>query len=262
MPIGTSLSGQVAVITGASRGIGFAIADALARNGAHLVLLATNADRLREAREQLQRHAVSVETMVVDIRFEEQCHASVEAVIERFGQVDILVNSAAIYKVAPFLDHSKELFADIFDVNMYGTVYMMQAVLPSMLARKYGRIINISSAAGKWAHLNQTAYSMSKHAVIGLTRCAALEYARTGITVNAICPGMVQTEMADQLLEERSRLSALPAEDIRAQLIDRIPVGRFIDPDEIAALATYLASADAGGITGQSIMIDGGVHYI
>jgi 3-hydroxybutyrate dehydrogenase len=256
------LAGQAAIVTGASRGIGFGIARELAREGANLLLVATSEERLAAAKVQLSSIQVRVETFAADLAERANCQHAVTRAIELFGNVDILVNCAAIYKAAPFLDYAAEDFERILQVNLHGPVHMMQAVLPHMVERSYGRVINVASTAGKWASRNQSAYNVSKHAVVGLTRCTAMEFAPHGVTVNAICPGMVQTDLSDQFLREHAQVGKTTPEAVRADLLKRIPEGRFLDIAECGHLAVYLASRESQGMTGQSILLDGGMLYV
>jgi NAD(P)-dependent dehydrogenase (short-subunit alcohol dehydrogenase family) len=138
----------------------------------------------------------------------------------------------------------------------------MQAVMPHMISRKYGKILNVASTAGKWASSKQAAYNAAKHGVVGLTRCVALEMAANGITVNAICPGMVQTDLLSQYLDDYAARGFGSAEAMHDDLVKRIPIGRFVEIAECGHLAVYLASPESDGMTGQSILLDGGVHYV
>ena len=151
-----------------------------------------------------------------------------------------MVNNAGVYRGKSFLEYSAADFQDMLDVNLFGVLHFTQACLPGMQARRHGRIINMASTAGKWGSRNQSAYNVSKHAVVGLTRCVALEASPFAVTVNAICPGFIQTDM------------------VKAALT-RVPLGRVLAPDEIAGLAVYLGSHESSGMTGQSIHIDGGM---
>lgn len=256
------LAGQTAIITGASRGIGLAIAQAFAAEGARLLLVATKVANLEDAKTALANSGAQVETMAADVGDAASCREVVSKAEALLGGVDILVNGAAVYKAAPFLSYRPEDFEEILRVNLYGTIHMMQAVLPAMVERKYGRVVNVASTAGKWASRNQSPYNTSKHAVIGLTRCTALEFATSGVTVNALCPGMVQTDLADQLLREHAALGATDPESVRADLLRRIPQARFLDPQECGSLAVYLASRESRGMTGQSIVLDGGMLFV
>jgi NAD(P)-dependent dehydrogenase (short-subunit alcohol dehydrogenase family) len=256
------LKGCAALITGGSRGIGFGIAREFARNGADLLLVATNHAKLEHARDELAAMGGRVEVFAADVGDRAACEDAVRQALSRFSRLDILVNSAATYKAASFLNYAPEDFERLLKVNLHGPIHLTQAALPHMVERGYGRIINVASTAGKWASANQSAYNISKHGLIGLTRCTAMEFASKGVTVNAICPGMVQTDLADQFLAEHAALSASTPETVRSELMKRIAQGRFLDIAECGHLAVYLASREAQGMTGQSILLDGGMLYV
>jgi NAD(P)-dependent dehydrogenase (short-subunit alcohol dehydrogenase family) len=254
------LSGRVALISGSSRGIGLAIAQAYAREGAKLCLLATKAPDLTHMASTLQIDEKDLMTAGVDVRDEQACHDIVDQVMVRWGQLDVLVNNAGIYKARPFLEYEPDDFRDLFEVNLMGTVHLTHAALPSMLSRQSGRIINIASSAGKAGSRNQSAYNVSKHAVVGLTRCLALETATRGVTVNAICPGLTQTDMVDTLNTSFANAAGVSAEQMLQSILTRVPMNRLLHVDEIAGMAVYLGSSESSGMTGQAISIDGGMQ--
>ena len=253
------LAGQVALITGASRGIGLAIARALAADGADLCLAATRADGLARADAELADMPGARHLEVLDITDRAAVRAAVERTLARFGRIDILVNNAGIHIARGFLDHDPADFQRLLDVNLFGVIHMTQAVLPGMLERGSGRIINIASTAGRWGSRNQAGYNTSKHAVLGLTRCVALEVAARGITVNAICPGFVDTDMLGGIKREYGQMGIDGEAAIGGMLATRVPMGRAMRADEIAGLARYLASPACSGMTGQALTIDGGM---
>ena len=253
------LDGSVAMVTGASRGIGLAIAQAYAAEGAKLCLVATGRDRLEQVQASLGLPAERTMVLPVDVSDRDACFDAVERIEQRFGRLDALVNNAGIYLSRTFLDYEAQDFQRLLDVNLFGVIHLMQAALPRMQARGYGRIVNIASTAGKWGSRNQSAYNVSKHAVVGLTRCVALEAAATGVTVNAICPGFVQTDMVENLKREYAAIAGADADAIVRAALARVPMGRVLDPAEIAGLAVYLGSRESSGMTGQSILVDGGM---
>jgi NAD(P)-dependent dehydrogenase (short-subunit alcohol dehydrogenase family) len=250
------MTDTVALITGASRGIGEAIAQSYAAEGARLCLAATDRARLEAVKASLGLPEDQVMVLPLDVTDREACFAAVEAVEARFGRIDTLVNNAGIYKSLTFLDYAPQDFQKLLDVNLFGVINLMQAALPRMQSRSYGRIVNIASTAGKWGSRNQSAYNVSKHAVVALTRCVALEAAASGVTVNAICPGFVQTDMVETL---KRGYAAAAGDQAVAAALARVPIGRVLEPTEIASLAIYLGSRESGGMTGQSILIDGGM---
>ncbi len=260
--MGDRLAGRVAVISGASRGIGLAIAKAYAAEGASLCLLATTDKGLASATEALSIDAARVMSLAVDVRDEAACADAVAQTVARWGRIDVLVNNAGIYRAKQFLEYSKQDFQDLLDVNLFGVIHLTQAALPHMIESQYGRIVNIASSAGKWSSRNQSAYNVSKHAVVGLTRCVALETASKGVTVNAICPGFVQTDMVEALKTEVAKSAGLSAEQMMQMALSRVPMGRFMEVDDITGLALYLGSQESAGMTGQSISIDGGMVVV
>jgi NAD(P)-dependent dehydrogenase (short-subunit alcohol dehydrogenase family) len=254
------LNNSVALITGASRGIGAAIAQAFAKEGASLCLIARHQAGLDALAAQLPLHSsAKLMTLVLDVTNREACFQAVTNTLQHFGQIDTLVNNAGIYKSQPFLNYAASDFQDMLDVNFFGVLHLMQACLPHMQARQKGSIINIASTAGKWGSRNQSAYNVSKHAVVGLTRCVALEASPYQVTVNAICPGFVETDMLDELRTQASMSAGISADDFDKAALSRVPLGRMMRPEEIASMAVFLASANGTGMTGQSIHMDGGM---
>ena len=256
------LQGLNALVTGASRGIGRAIALAYAREGANLALAATSEAALEEVQAQCQALAPGIRTVVVamDIAERAACFAGVATALQALGSLDVMVNAAGIYIGKPFLEYTEDDFRRQLDVNLHGNVSLMQAVLPSMIERKRGAIVNLASTAGKWASMNQSAYNVSKHAVVGLTRCVAQEMGTRGIRVNAICPGLVQTDMLTQgfgIVEGDA-----PPDATRFPILQRVAMRRVLQADEIAGLAVFLGSAESSGMTGQSLLVDGGMLYV
>lgn len=262
MSKGNRLNGRTALITGGNGGIGLGIAEAFVREGASVMIAGTKVQKLEDAKATLQPHGQRVEATQIDVSDRGACFDLVNRTVATFGKLDILVNGAAVYIPRAFVDYTPEQFTQVMDVNLWGPVQLMQAALPHMLKQKYGKIINISSTAGKWASKNQSAYNMAKHAMIGLTRCVALEHAAHGITVNAICPGLVQTDLVDQFEREHAELNHTTPEVIHADLMKRVPQGRFLDVSECGHLAIYLASSESDGMTGQSILLDGGMLFV
>lgn len=259
---GDRLKGRSAIVTGGNGGIGLGIAQEFVNQGADVIIAGTNADKLAKAKTQLDASGQRVETFQIDVSDRDACFALVNRAIELFGKLDILVNCAAVYIPKSFLDYSPEEFSRVQAVNLHGPFHMMQAALPHMLEKQYGKIINIASTAGKWASKNQSAYNVAKHGLVGMTRCVALEQATNGITVNAICPGLVQTDLIDQFETEHAALNNTTPDVIRANLMSRVAQGRFLDTSECGHLAVYLASSESDGMTGQSLLLDGGMLFV
>ena len=178
---------------------------------------------------------------------------------DRRKGVDILVNNAGIYIGKPFVNYDLEDLDRVMNVNLRAVFQLTQLAVRHMLERGGGKIVNIASTAGKWESPNQAVYNISKHAVVGLTRCAALETANKGINVNAICPGFVSTGMFDNLQAAADGLG-ITVEQLQHTIVSRVPMGRLVHPQEIGHLAVYLASSESDGMTGQSIPISGGMR--
>ena len=253
------LKDKVALITGGGRGIGRAIAFAFAREGARIAVLARTAEQIERVAAEVAS-VCGVETMYAecDVSIKESVEHAFMTVRERFGRLDILVNNAGIAESAPLVRTSDEMWERHISTNLNGTFFCSRAALPFMIEHGWGRIINIASIAGKTGAPYISAYTASKHGVIGLTRSVALEVATRGITVNAICPGYVETDMATQAIENIKAKTAKTAEEALDILERMSPQNRLITPEEVAALAVLLASEEGRGINGQAINVDGG----
>jgi NAD(P)-dependent dehydrogenase (short-subunit alcohol dehydrogenase family) len=255
------LAGRAALVTGASRGIGRAIALRYAEEGADLFLTATNRAKLEETRQLAAAHGRRVVTHLADVSERAAVEAMVGEAVKALGRIDVLVNNAGVYKAARLVDTTPEDFDRIMKVNLYGAFNVMQLVLRHMQARRSGKVVNIASTAGKWMSMNQSAYNASKHALVGLTRCAGLELGPLGVNVNAICPGFVETDMLEEF-RAHGELLGVPFEKVKEAGLARVPLRRFLKPEEIAHLAVYLGSGESDGMTGQSILIDGGMLVV
>jgi meso-butanediol dehydrogenase/(S,S)-butanediol dehydrogenase/diacetyl reductase len=255
---GGRLRGRTALITGASRGIGRAIAVRYAAEGADLFIAATNRAALEETKGLAEAEGAKVVVHTVDVRERAAVEAMVAAAAQAFGGIDVLINNAGVYKAARLVDTTPEDFDRIIQVNLYGAFHVLQFALRHMQARGRGKVVNIASTAGKWMSLNQSAYNASKHALVGLTRCAGLEMGPLGINVNAICPGFVETDMLEEF-RAHGEILGVPFEQVKAAGLARVPLRRFLKPEEIAHLAVYLGSSESDGMTGQSILLDGGM---
>lgn len=253
------LAGRRAIITGASRGIGRAIAERYAEEGADLFLVATGLPQLEPVREAVAAQGGRITLYAADVSDRDQVETMIAAAAQSMGGLDVLVNNAGIYKAARFIDYTPEDFDRVQKVNTYGVFHAMQFALRHMQAAGGGKIVNVASTAGKWESMNQGAYNTSKHAVVGMTRCAALEHARDGITINAICPGFVETDMIGEF-DAHAAINNVSVEQLKAGLLSRVPMGRMLQPVEIAHLAVYLGSSESDGMTGQTITISGGMR--
>ena len=194
--------------------------------------------------------------MACDVSDDSSVKEMADRVHEMFGGVDIVVNNAGIHAAGRFMDIEPETYSRLYEVNVVGIVRISQAFLPGMLERGRGSVVNIASTAGLFESPGQAPYNASKHGAVGLTRCMALELAATGVTCNAICPGFVDTPMLDGFAD----LVGAESEELRAQLAQRTPMGRILDPSEIADLAVYLGSDESSGMTGQTMAISNGMR--
>jgi len=254
------LQNRIALITGGGRGIGRAIALAFAREGAQVAVAARTLEQVEAvAREIAERFSTSSLVVVCDVSNAESVASMFAGVEEKFGRgPDILVNNAGIAESAPLTKTDDELWQRHLAINLSGTFYCTRAALPQMIERGWGRVLNIASIAGKTGAPYIAAYSASKHGVLGLTRSAALEVAAKGITVNAICPGYVDTDMTTRGIENITKKTGLSADEAMESIKKMSPQNRIIEPEEVAALALLLASDEGRGINGQAINVDGG----
>ena len=247
-----------AAVTGAGSGIGAASALALARSGAKLTLLGRRRERLEaQARAIAEQQGVAA-TEVLDVTDAAAVPAAFESAAKRFGPVDILVNSAGDAESAAFGKTTLELFERMLRVNLTGVFLCTQAVLPAMLRAKRGRIVNIASTAGIKGYAYVAAYCAAKHGLVGLTRSLALETAKTGVTVNAVCPGYTETELLGQAISTMAAKTGRSRDSARAELAASNPMARLVTPDEVAATVVFLCLPSSASITGQSIVVAGG----
>jgi 3-hydroxybutyrate dehydrogenase len=252
------LAGRRAVVTGAGRGIGRSIALALAAAGADVALSARSSDELERVAEELRALGRRALTLPCDVTDAAQVGRMAAEAIEGLGGVDILVNNAGAAASHKFLDHPDELWHLMLAVNLTSVYYVTKAFVPHMVAQRSGRIITIASIASKVGSRYIAAYTASKHGVLGLTRALAAELVAHNITVNAICPGYVDTPMTDTNIANIVRRTGMSAAQVRETFAQTSPQERLIAPEEVAALAVYLAQESSRGITGQAINVDGG----
>ncbi len=253
------LKKQTALITGASRGTGRAIALAFAAEGAHVALTGRAAAELEAVKDETGRMGTRVAAIVADLAERGAARAVYEQAVAALGPIDILVNNAGIGSSEdprPVVDFDDAFWERTLYVNLTVPYLLCKHALPSMIERHYGRIVQIASIGGKVGTLHGAAYSASKHGLLGLTRTLAMETAKQGVTVNAICPGPVHTLMNDKRIAYDAQRQGKTLAEIEAT---STPIGRRLEPQEIAPLAVYLASPDAAVVTGQAFNIDGGV---
>ena len=242
------LESRVAIITGTARGLGIALAEQFASDGATLLLVDVNAEGLDDVAGKARAlGAADVVWTTQDLSREEGGAAIAKMALDRWGRIDILVNNAGGGIIRPFLEHTAETLRTTVDRNLWTTIWCSRAVLPSMIERNYGRIVNIASIAGKEGNPNACAYSASKAGVISLTKSLGKELATTGVRVNAIAPAVIETEMLEQSTREHI-----------AYMVSKIPMGRLGQVDEVAALVCWLASAECSFSTGAVFDISGG----
>lgn len=254
-----TLTGRHALVTGANRGIGAAIARALAEDGATITLLVRDAAMGESARASLPMHeGARSQVVVADVTNEEMVRHACADAMGAFGPVHLLVNNAGFAESAAFAKTGDDLFARMLAVHLYGPVYCTRAVLPGMIAEGYGRIVNVASVAGVAGAPYITAYCAAKHAAVGLTRALAQETVRKGVTVNAVCPGYTDTDMVTTGIERIVERTGRPAAEAQAAMLATNPLGRFVTADEVAASVRWLCDENAASITGQAIVIDGG----
>jgi ketoreductase len=249
-----NFTGKIALVTGGGTGIGKAIGDALAKNGARVAVASRNPAHLKGAAAK----GGALLPIEMDIKNKEQVQKGIAQIVEKWGTIDILVNNAGISGLTRMDDADDSRWRDIVETNLTGTYLVTKEVLRSMKNNANGRIVNVSSVLGKFGVPGYSAYCATKHGMIGFTRALALEVVGRGITVNAICPGWVETEMARQGIEESAALERITPEEFKKRAVEAVPIKRFLDADEVAELALYLASDKAAGITGQAINICGG----
>jgi NAD(P)-dependent dehydrogenase (short-subunit alcohol dehydrogenase family) len=248
----SELAGLSALVTGGGRGIGAAIAAALTGKGARVTILGRTEPALA-ARVQAGEAAAYVTADVTDASFE-----AIMAKIAADGAIDILVNNAGAAASAPFLKASNADFQRMLDVNLMGPVIAIRAVLPGMIARKFGRVVNIASTAALKGYPYVGAYVAAKHALLGLTRTLALELAKTGVTANAVCPGFTDTDMVSASVDTIVAKTGRTLEAARAELTRSNPMGRLIAPEEVANAVCFLARRESASITGSAIAVAGG----
>jgi 3-hydroxybutyrate dehydrogenase len=253
------LENRLAFITGGGRGIGRAIALGFAREGASVSLVARTRAQIDAVAEEVGAAGGTAAAFECDVAKFGDVERAFEFSAKQFGRVpDILVNNAGIAESAPFVKTDEAMWQRHLAVNLTGTFHCTRTALPGMLAQRWGRIINIASIAGKTGAPYIAAYAASKHGVLGLTRVLALEVASMGITVNAICPGYVDTEMTARGVENIVARTGITADEALHALETMSPQNRMVTAEEVAAVALLLASEDGRGINGQAINVDGG----
>ena len=245
------LKDRVAIVTGGTRGIGLGICEALAASGAKVACIGTNPDRLRSALEAIKTaggDSTEVEGYLCDVAVTDEARKTIDDILAKFGSIDILVNCAGITRDVPLGVMKDEQWDDVIGVNLRGPFLFTRACVKPMRRAKKGRIINITSVSGLIGNSGQSNYSASKAGLIGFTRTVSKELASKNITVNAIAPGFIDTDM-----------TAVLPEPLKAEVVKRIPLGRFGQPEDVANAVLFFASDEAAFVTGQILTVDGGM---
>jgi len=250
---------KVVLVTGAGSGIGRSTALAFARSGCKIAIGSDKESEVEEVRKVCLEAGAEAVGLIVDVREEAAVRGMVKQAVSRLGPVDIIVTSAGVIDLAPVSETDLSSWENLLAVNLTGTFLCVRECIDAMTERGWGRVICVSSLAGRIGSKYGAAYSASKHGVLGLVRSLALEVVSRGVTVNAICPGFVETRMAERIRPVEARLHGVDEKDLIRERIASLPMGRYLHADEIAPLALFLASDEAGGITGQAIGIDGGI---
>ncbi len=250
----TSLSGHHAVVTGGGRGIGRAIARTLSAAGAAVTVVGRQEAALAEA--AASRDAAG--SVIADVTDASVLRQEIERAAALRGPIAILVANAGAAESAPFARSDDDMFRRMLDLNLMGVVHAIHAVLGGMIARRFGRIVAVASTAGLKGYPYVTAYCAAKHAVVGLVRALALETVRTGVTVNAVCPGYTDTVLVRESLDRIARKTGRPREEALAAMIKDNPLGRLIRPEEVAAAVLALCAPDASAMTGETLAVAGG----
>jgi meso-butanediol dehydrogenase/(S,S)-butanediol dehydrogenase/diacetyl reductase len=256
------MQGLTAVVTGAGRGIGRAIALAYAAEGARVVAGARTTAEVEAVAAEIAHAGGEALALTLDVTDDASVAALAEAVLDRVGVPDVLCTNAGAYHADRFTDIPLAVFQHLVDVNYLGVVRSIQAFLPGMLERGSGSLVTVASTAGKYGSAYQTPYNASKHAVVGLIRSLGLELGATGVRVNGIAPGFVETDMIGTATDRFAAILGVDVEQVQQILLQRVPMRRFLQPEEIAHLAVYLGSQESSGMTGQTITISGGLIVV
>jgi NAD(P)-dependent dehydrogenase (short-subunit alcohol dehydrogenase family) len=252
------MKGRHAVITGGGKGIGVAIAESLARAGANVTLMGRSVELLESEASRIRTaYGVGTAAVALDVTDASNVQRAFDEARRGQGDPHILVNNAGVAPAQPFLDITLAVWSSTLAVNLTGAFLCTQAVLPAMIQAQWGRIVNIASTAGLKGAPRIAAYAASKHGLIGLTRSVALEVAKQGITVNALCPGYTDTEMAERAVAAVQRAAQSSEAEARARITRVSPLGRLVRPEEVADAVLWLCRPDSAAITGQAIVIGG-----
>jgi 3-hydroxybutyrate dehydrogenase len=252
-------SGKVVLVTGGASGIGLAIGEAFAKKGASVVLTDLDSAKLTEVEQLFKKNEIPITCIVCDVSNESQIISMIDQAMRQFGRIDILINNAGLQHVSPIEDFPTEKFELLIRVMLTAPFMAIKNVFPIMKRQMYGRIINMASINGLVGFSGKAAYNSAKHGLIGLTKVASLEGASHGITVNAVCPGYVDTPLVRNQLADIALTKGIEAERVLDEIIfPLVPQRRLLDVEEVTSYVLFLAGENARGITGQAAVIDGG----
>jgi ketoreductase len=252
---------RVALVTGATSGMGLEIAEHLGRSGHHVYICSRRAAAVADVVERLQHDGIEADGQSCDVADPTQVRRLVPEARSRFGPIDVLVNNAGRSGGGVTAEIPDELWFDVIDTNLNSVFVVTKEVLTTggMLERGRGRIVNIASTGGKQGVIHGAPYSASKHGVVGFTKALGLELAPTGITVNAVCPGFVETPMAERVRQHYAAIWGVTEAEAHGRITTRVPIGRYVEPDEVAAMVDYLVSDAAAAVTAQALNVCGGL---
>ena len=258
-PVSRDLEGQAAFVTGGATGIGLAVSRALAARGAAVAIFARNQARAEEAAAAIRAAGAKAQAHVADIQDTASVDAAFAQALEQLGRVDILVNNAGLQHVSPITEFPEDRFEHLIRVMLLGAFHLTKAVLPGMIERRWGRIVNIGSIHSLVASANKSAYVAAKHGLLGLTRTVALEVGEHGVTVNLVAPTYVRSALVEGQIADQARTLGIPAEQVVEQtMLAPMAVKRLLEPADVAAYVRFLCTEAARSITGTTQVIDGG----
>lgn len=261
MSLELALAGKTAIVTGGSAGIGFATAKALYKEGVSVAIVARDPERLEKAANairELPNQGNKVIAIASDLTQAESIETVIAKTLEPFERIDILINNAGSARAGSFLDLGDEAFVDAWNLKLLGYIRLVKAVVPDQIRRRDGRIVNIIGAAGRTSRPNFLPGGTTNAALLNFTRGISQELAQYNIRINAISPGLTATERAEQLAQQQAQSSKTSVEEIKTRSLEAIPLGKLVQPEEIANLALFLVSDLAASITGAEILVDGG----
>ncbi|MGW1375043.1 SDR family NAD(P)-dependent oxidoreductase [Streptomyces sp. NPDC002446] len=252
---------RVALVTGATSGIGLEIARTLAGDGARVFLCSRRPEAVAATVKELQQEGHDVDGVACDVTSAAEADRLVRACVDRYGPVEILVNNAGRPGGGTTAEIADDLWYDVINANLHSVFLVTKRALTigGMAEAAYGRIINIASTGGKQGVVHAAPYSASKHGVVGFTKALGLELARTPVTVNAVCPGFVETPMAERVREHYAGVWGVDEQEVHQRITGRVPIGRYVEPSEVAAMVRYLVTRGADAVTAQALNVCGGL---